>query len=172
MSGDMDKRRGRSPGAGRASPRSDGGIPDRPVGAILRPGTRIGFLEPDFRRPLGHLAYREATGRPELAPLLVFAKAINDLYLAWRISPAVGASLAETLHDAGYSDVRHVWHPFPTDESVIENMQMIYDEVRDTFAALGIIAPGEIENQKRLLAALPVGTLPPVWGLHQATAVA
>jgi trans-aconitate methyltransferase len=62
--------------------------------AILRPGTRIGFLEPDFRRPLAHLAYREATGRPELAPLMTFAKAINDLYLAWRISPAVGGARA------------------------------------------------------------------------------
>jgi ubiquinone/menaquinone biosynthesis C-methylase UbiE len=138
--------------------------------ALLRPGTRVGFLEPDFRRPLAHLAYREATGRPELAPLLTFSKAINDLYAAWRISPAVGASLAPTMEEAGYAHVRHRWHPFVTDESVIENMRMIYDEVRDTFAALGIITPAEIAEQQKLLAALPVGTLPPVWGLHEVSA--
>jgi ubiquinone/menaquinone biosynthesis C-methylase UbiE len=141
--------------------------------AQLRPGTRIGFLEPDFRRPLTHLAYREATGSPELAPLLVFAKMINDLYLAWRISPAVGASLAPTMEDAGYSNVRHAWHPFATDESVLENMQMIYDEVRDTVVSLGIIAAAEIPTQQKLLAELlpRVGSLPPVWGLHQVTAL-
>jgi ubiquinone/menaquinone biosynthesis C-methylase UbiE len=142
--------------------------------ATLRPGTRVGFLEPDFRRPLAHLAYREATGSPELAPLLVFAKAINDLYLAWRISPAVGASLAPAMQDAGYSDVRHAWHPFATDESVLENMRMIYDEVRDTFAELGIGTAEEIARQQELLGALVprAGSLPPVWGLHQVTAVA
>jgi ubiquinone/menaquinone biosynthesis C-methylase UbiE len=137
--------------------------------AVLKPGTRIGFLEPDFRRPLARLAHAEVT-RPELAPLLTFAKAINELYAAWRISPAVGASLAPALEDAGYANVRHAWHPFASDESVLENMGMIYDEVRDTFAALGIITPAEIEEQQKLLRALPVGTLPPVWGLHQVTA--
>lgn len=139
--------------------------------AALRPGTRIGFLEPDFRRPLTKLAY-ENVARPELAPLLVFAKAINDLYAAWRISPAVGASLAPTMEEAGYSDVRHQWHPFATDESVLENMQMIYDEVQDTLASLGVITPAEIAEQQKLLAGLmpQVGTLPPVWGLHQVTA--
>jgi len=139
--------------------------------ATLRPGTRIGFLEPDFRRPLTRLAYEEATGRPELTPLLVFSKAINDLYAAWRISPAVGASLAPTLEEAGYSHVRHTWHPFASDESVIENMGMIYEEVRETFASLGIITSAEITEQQKLLKALPIGTLPPVWGLHQVTAV-
>lgn len=140
--------------------------------ATLRAGTRVGFLEPDFRRPLAHLAYREATGSPELAPLLVFARTINELYLAWRISPAVGASLAPAMQDAGFSDVRHAWHPFATDESVLENMRMIYDEVRDTFDSLGILAAAEITTQQELLAALVprVGSLPPVWGLHQVTA--
>jgi ubiquinone/menaquinone biosynthesis C-methylase UbiE len=141
--------------------------------ATLRPGTRVGFLEPDFRRPLARLAYREATGSPELAPLLVFAKAINELYLAWRISPAVGASLAPAMQDAGYSEVRHAWHPFATDESVLENMRLIYEEVRDTFAKLGISTAEESARQQELLAALlpRVGSLPPAWGLHQVTAV-
>ena len=137
--------------------------------ATLRPGTRLGFLEPDFRRPLARLA-REEASRPELAPLLIFSKAINDLYAAWRISPAVGASLAPGMEAAGYANVRHTWHPFATDADVLENMQMIYDEVRDTFASLGIITSAEIDEQQKLLAALKPGGLPPVWGLHQVTA--
>lgn len=139
--------------------------------AILRPGTRIGFLEPDFRSPLAKIAHLEATGRPELAPLLVWAKAINDLYAAWRISPSVGATLAQTLETAGYQNVRHVWHEFPTDATVIENILMIYDEVRDTYASLGILSLAEIDEQQKLLRALPVGALPAVWGLHQVTAL-
>jgi ubiquinone/menaquinone biosynthesis C-methylase UbiE len=138
---------------------------------VLTPGTRLGFLEPDFRRPLARLAHA-AIERPELAPLLTFAKAINDLYAAWRISPAVGASLAPTLRDAGYSDVREAWHPFATDADVLENMQLIYDEVRDTLAALAVLAPAEMDEQKLLLAALPPDGLPPVWGLHRVTAMA
>lgn len=138
--------------------------------AVLPPGTRIGFLEPDFRRPLARLAF-EQQGRPELLPLLTFARAINELYAAWRISPAVGASLAPALAESGYREVQHAWHPFATDDSVLENMCLIYDEVRDTFASLNIIGAGEITEQQKLLRALPVGDLPAVWGLHQVTAV-
>ncbi|MFM8273760.1 MAG: class I SAM-dependent methyltransferase, partial [Gemmata sp.] len=54
--------------------------------ATLPPGTRLGFLEPDFRRPVTNLAHAAAR-RPALAPLLRFATAINELYAAWRISP-------------------------------------------------------------------------------------
>lgn len=138
--------------------------------ATLKPGTRIGFLEPDFRRPLTRLAF-EAVARPELAPLLTFARMINDLYSAWRISPAVGASLAPTLADTGYADVRHRWHPFASDADVIENMAMIYDEVRSTLVSLGLFTSAEIDAQQKLLAALRVGDLPSVWGLHQVTAL-
>ncbi len=140
------------------------------LGANLRPRTRIGFLEPDFRRPLVRLALAEATGCHELAPLKVFAKVINDLYAAWRISPAAGASLAQAMQDANFGDVRHVWHPFATDWSVLENMQMIYDEVRDTLVSLNILTAAEIDEQKKLLAKLGWGR-PPVWGLHQVTAL-
>src|SRR5436309_6951178 len=65
--------------------------------ARLRPGTRVGFLEPDFRTPLARVAYLEATGPQDLEPLRVWATAINQLYLAQRISPDVGATLAQTL---------------------------------------------------------------------------
>jgi hypothetical protein len=139
--------------------------------AALAPGTRLGFLEPDFRRPLARIAFAEVK-QPELAPLLVFSKAINDLYAAWRISPAVGASIAPALQEAGYANVQHSWHPFVTDADVLENMQLIYDEVRDTFTALNIITPAQMDEQKKLLGALAVGALPPVWGLHQVTATA
>jgi hypothetical protein len=137
---------------------------------VLPSETRIGFLEPDFRRPLVELARAHAT-RPELAPLLVFAKAINDLYAAWRISPAVGASLAPALEDAGFADVRHTWHPFPSDAEVLENMQLIYDEVRDTCSSLKILSAAEIEQQKKLIQKVPLESLPPVWGLHGVTAI-
>src|SRR5436305_4106243 len=92
--------------------------------AALRPGTRLGFLEPDFRTPLARLAYLEATTRPELAPLHVWAVAINQLYLARRISPDVGVSLARTLEIAGYQGVRSEWAECPTNEQTIENMLM------------------------------------------------
>src|SRR5262245_59803532 len=46
----------------------------------VRAGTRVGFLEPDFRAALGRLTYLEATGRPELAPFRIWAVAINHLY--------------------------------------------------------------------------------------------
>ena len=37
---------------------------------------------------LARLAHAEANGRPELEPLRVWGTVINELYLAWRISPA------------------------------------------------------------------------------------
>ena len=140
--------------------------------ARVRPGTRVGFIEPEFRAPLGRLAYLQATERPELAPLAVWATAINQLYAARRISPAVGCTLGVTLGLAGYRDVRATWTDFPSDGTVIENMVMFYDEVKPTLAELGILTAAETEEQQRLLAALPAGGLPPVWGVHRVTAVA
>ncbi|HSQ55912.1 MAG TPA: methyltransferase domain-containing protein [Gemmata sp.] len=135
--------------------------------AVLRPGTRLGFLEPDFRSPLARLAYLEATGHPELAPLREFSRVINELYLAKRISPAVGATLAQTLSTAGYRNVRTAWHEFPTDASVIENMVMIYDETREALEKYGIMSNDQIQEQQRLLRGLLPGPHPAVWGLHQ-----
>lgn len=140
--------------------------------AAVRPGTRIGFIEPDFRSPLARLAYLEATGRPELALLRVWATAINQLYLARRISPAIGATLGPALHTAGCRHVQVAWAECPTDALVIENMVMFYDEVRDTLQTLGILTTAEIETQQRLLQALPTESLPAVWGLYRVTAEA
>ena len=134
--------------------------------AALRSGTRVGFLEPDFRSALARVAYLEATGRAELAPLGVWATAINQLYEANRLSPDVGASLARTLDLAGYRRVRADWAPCRSDALMIENMLMFYDEVRERLGALGILTAAEIDRQQALLRALPVEGLPPAWGLH------
>jgi ubiquinone/menaquinone biosynthesis C-methylase UbiE len=138
--------------------------------AALRPGTRLGFLEPDFRTPLARLAYLEATGRPELAPLRVWATAINQLYLANRLSPDVGGTLARTLELAGCSQVKTAWTESRSDALTIENMLMFYDEVHDRLQTLGILTAAEIEEQQRLLRALPLEGLPAVWGIHSVVA--
>jgi ubiquinone/menaquinone biosynthesis C-methylase UbiE len=139
--------------------------------AALRPGTRFGFIEPDFRSPLAHIAYLEAKGRPELAPLAVWARAINELYLARRISPDVGATLGRTMETAGFQRVKSVFVECPTDELVIENITMFYDEVRETLGKLGILTSADIDAQLRLLAALPRSGLPPVWGVYRVSGV-
>jgi trans-aconitate methyltransferase len=140
--------------------------------ARLRPGTRVGFVEPDFRTPLAQIAHLESTGRPEVAPLRVFATAINQLYAARRISPAVGATLAAAMQAAGYQRVRAAWHELPSDASVIENITMFYDEVRDVLASLGILSASEADEQQSLLRSLPADPLPAVWGVHRVAAEA
>jgi MazG family protein len=135
--------------------------------ARLRPGTRLGFLEPDFRTLLVRLAYLETTGRTELAPLHAWAVAINQLYLANRISPDVGATLGRALEAAGYRRVRADWSEGRSDSLMVENMLMFYDEVRDRLQALGILTAEQIDEQKRLLRSLPPGPLPAVWGIHR-----
>jgi ubiquinone/menaquinone biosynthesis C-methylase UbiE len=135
--------------------------------AAVKPGTRVGFLEPDFRTPLARLAYLEATGRPELKPLAVWATAINQLYLANRISPAVGATLARTLEVAGYANVRSAWTETRSSALTIENMLMFFDEVRDRLESLGILTSAEIDEQQRLLRDLPAENLPAAWGIFR-----
>lgn len=132
--------------------------------AALRPGTRVGFIEPDFRSPLARLAHLEATGRTDLAPLRVWARAINELYLARRVSPDVGATLARTMELAGYRHIRFGWAECRSDERMIENMRLFYDEVRDRLAELGILDVAENARQCALLAALPAAALPAAWG--------
>jgi ubiquinone/menaquinone biosynthesis C-methylase UbiE len=139
---------------------------------VVRPDTRVGFIEPDFRSRLGRIAELEATGRTEMAPLRIWAAAINDLYLARRISPDVGATLAATLEAAGYRRVRATWTECRTDQLVIENMVMFYDEVRDALQSLGIATAARIDEQKRALQALSGRTLPAVWGVFRVAAEA
>jgi ubiquinone/menaquinone biosynthesis C-methylase UbiE len=140
--------------------------------AALRPGTRVGFIEPDFRTPLARLAYLEATGRPELAPLRAWSTAINQLYLAIRISPDVGASLARTMETAGYRLVRTDWSEARASPLIVENMLMFFDEVRDRLQALNIMTAAEIDEAQRLLRTLAPESLPAVWGIHRVVCVA
>jgi ubiquinone/menaquinone biosynthesis C-methylase UbiE len=138
--------------------------------ARLKPGTRVGFIEPDFRSPLANLARLETTGRSDLEPLRVWAIAINELYLANRISPAVGATLAKTLEMAGYRNVRSEWMACGSNANTLENMSMFYDEVRDRLDSLGILSKEETNRQQLLLAALPTDGLPAVWGVYRVAA--
>jgi SAM-dependent methyltransferase len=135
--------------------------------AALRPGTRVGFIEPDFRSPLARLAYLEGGGRKELAPLRVWAVAINELYLARRLSPDVGASLARTLQTGGYRQVREGWSGCRSDRLMIENMLMFYDEVRDRLVELKILNASEIAHQQALLRGLTPEALPAAWGIYR-----
>ncbi len=133
----------------------------------VRQGTRIGFLEPDFRTTLGRLAFLEATSQPEVAPLRVWAIAINQLYQANRISPDVGVNLAHTLEWAGFQRVRADWSACQSDSRMIENILMFYDEVRDKLQTLGILSAAEVTEQQRLLSALDAARLPPAWGIYR-----
>ena len=137
--------------------------------AALKAGTRVGFIEPDFRSPAARLSFLEATGRTELAPLKVWGVAINHLYLANRISPDVGASLARTLQIGGYQNVRANWSECRSDGMMIENMLMFYDEVKDRLASLGIMTAVQVDEQKGLLSALNPASLPAAWGIHAVT---
>lgn len=142
------------------------------IRAAVRPGTKIGFIEPDFRGPLGRIGYLEGTGQAHLAPLRIWAFAINQLYLAKRISPDVGAHLARTLELAGFSSVRAEWAPCPATSTTLENMAMFYDEVRGKLIEFGILSGEEIDRQKLLLAGMAPESLPPAWGTYRVTCVA
>jgi SAM-dependent methyltransferase len=135
--------------------------------ARLRPGSRVGFIEPDFRTLVTRIAYLEATGRPELAPLRVWAYAINHLYLANQISPCVGATLGQALAVAGYRYVRGDWSECRSDGMMIENMIMFYDEVRERLESLGLMTAKECDEQQRLLRALDVDKLPAAWATYR-----
>ena len=118
---------------------------------VLRPGTRLGFIEPDFRSLLGRFAYLEATGRPEVAPLRIWASVMNQFYQANRLSPNVGASLSRTLEIAGYRNVREEWSECRSDDMMIENMIMVYDEIRERLQTTGIMTAVEVDRQQQLL---------------------
>lgn len=138
----------------------------------LRPGTRIGFVEPEFRALLGRFAVLEAAGRHELAVLRVWAEGISRFYQASGLSPCVGATLAWAMEAAGYKNVKGHSCEHPTDQTVIENLLLYYDEIRERYVTMGIMTADEIEQQKQQLRALPAGELPAVWGIHRVTAVA
>lgn len=136
----------------------------------LRPGTRVGFIEPEFRALLGRFAAFEQSGRPELAVLRLWAEGISRFYQASGLSPAIGATMAWALEAAGYRNVRSTMIESPTDATLVENLLLYYDEIRAKYEALGIMTAAEIAQHQEQLRALPAGTLPAIWGIHTVTA--
>jgi ubiquinone/menaquinone biosynthesis C-methylase UbiE len=131
---------------------------------VLRPGTQLGFLEPDVRSLLGRLAYLQATTRPDIEPLMIWSATMNRLFQTNHISPDAGTTMAQTLDLAGYRNIRTAWAPNPVVPLMIDNIIMLYDEIRDTIQSQGIMTSAEISEQQRLLRALPLDGVPPAWG--------
>ena len=136
--------------------------------AAVRPGTRIGFIEPEFRALLARISSLESQGRNELKPLRLWADGLFRYYQACGLSPGFGARLALTLKSAGYHDVQSGWSECPMDQAGIENMLLFYDEVHEKYCSMGIMTADEIDQQKRLIASLP-DDLPAVWGVYAVT---
>lgn len=136
---------------------------------VLRPGARLGFIEPEFRVPIARMAALEAEGRAELAPLRRWAEGISRYYQRCGLAPDVGAILGLTLQIAGYRRVASEWFECPTDAAAIENMLLYYQEIRDKYESLGIMTSREIDEEQRLLASLSTDDLPPAWGMYCVT---
>ena len=83
----------------------------------LQCGTKIGFIEPEFRALLGRFSVLEACGRPELAVLRVWAEGISQFYQASGLSPQIGATMAWALEAAGCRNVLAHSCECPTDET-------------------------------------------------------
>ena len=135
----------------------------------VRPGVRIGFIEPEFRAPVARVALLIAQGRSELEPLRAWAASLIRYYQTNGLSTNIGATLALALKIAGYGDVRSSLRECPVDETVIENMLLYYDEVRQKYASMGIMTAAEIDEQQRLLSGLSVERLPAIWDAHWVT---
>jgi ubiquinone/menaquinone biosynthesis C-methylase UbiE len=136
----------------------------------LKPGTRAGFVEPEFRAQMGRLARLEVE-RPELWPLRRWAEDISRFYMANAISPSIGATLGWAMAATGYRDVREHRLATPTDASVIENFLLYYDEVRQSYVDTGLTTSEEIDRLQAQLRELPLEGLPPVWGVYCVTGV-
>jgi ubiquinone/menaquinone biosynthesis C-methylase UbiE len=147
-------------------------VPEAFLGRLrreLKPGARLGFIEPEFRALIARLAALESQGRSELAPLRRWAEGISRYYQACRLSPSIGATLARSLDAAGYQRVHSEWAECPTDAGAVENILLYYDEVREKYVQLGIMSSDQIDREQRLLASLSFDDLPPVWGMYGVT---
>ncbi|HEV3022744.1 MAG TPA: methyltransferase domain-containing protein [Pirellulales bacterium] len=136
---------------------------------VLKPGARLGFIEPEFRALIARLAALESQGRAELAPLRRWAEGISRYYQACSLAPSIGATLGRSLEAAGYDQVRSVWSECATDAAAIENMLLYYNEVREKYVQLGIMTAEEIDRDQRHLASLSTDDLPAVWGMYCVT---
>ena len=137
--------------------------------SVLPPGTRLGFIEPEFRALAGRLAELQQEGHAELSVFLRWAEGISRYYQACRLSPTIGATLARTLEVAGYENVACEWHECQMDANGLLNMLLYYDEIRERYESLGIMTAAEVERDKKLLAALDPATVPAVWGMYCVT---
>ena len=135
----------------------------------VKPGTRVGFIEPEFRVLLTRIAALETEGREEMETLRIWAEGIVRFYTASGLSPSIGATMALALRAAGYSDVSYCWTETPVDQTIIENMLLFYEEVREKYCSMGIMTNEQIDEQKRRITSLPVDHLPAVWGTHRVT---
>ena len=131
----------------------------------LPSGTRLGFIEPEFRAMLARITALEARGRTEMTPLRVWAEGIIRFYTLRDLSPAIGSIMHLAFEAAKCRDIQSWWHENPTDDSVLENMLLYYDEVRDKYGSMGIMTSEEIDEQQAAVRALTSG-LPAVWGVH------
>lgn len=138
----------------------------------LKPGTRVGFIEPEFRALLGRFTALEAAGRHELAVLRNWAEGITRFYEGAGVSPGIGATLGWALKGAGFHEVELVASECATTSSVIQNLLLYYDEIREKYLSMGIMTAEEIDQQKQQLRALPPGELPAIWGIYHVTATA
>jgi len=138
---------------------------------VLSPGTRVGFIEPEFRAPLTRIASFETELRQEIETLQTWAEGIIRYYTMRDLSPGIGATMELAMRMAGYSNLTYAWNEAPADASTIENMLLFYEEVRQKYCSLGIMTNEQIDEQKRRVAAFPVKGLPSVWGTHSVTAV-
>ena len=137
----------------------------------IQPGTRVGFVEPEFRALLANIRIQEIAGRPELAVLRIWAEGIARYYQASQLSDGVGSTLGLTMELAGFESVKSTWSECPADESVVENMLLYYEEVRPKYVELNIMTDEEIDKQITALNSLPTDDLPPVWGVHMVTGI-
>ena len=138
------------------------------LGAV-RSGTRVGFIEPDFRVLLSRIAARETGRRDELETLRIWAEGIVRYYSLSGLSPSIGATMALSLQTAGCRDVKYWWRETSMDQTVIENMLLFYEEVREKYCSMEIMTNEQIDEQKHRIASLPVDGLPAVWGTHCVT---
>ena len=138
----------------------------------VRPGTRIGFIEPEFRLPVARIARSEREGRPDLAPLRYWAQGIIRYYQARNLSPDIGATLPQVMEMAGYRNISHGYCDFPMDRGVAENALMYYEEVGPKYLELGIMTPEEIEVQKQFFAGFQDKGDHSMWGMHYAACTA
>ncbi len=136
---------------------------------VLRPGARLGFIEPEFRVPIARLSALEAEGRTELAPLRRWAEGISRYYQRCGLAPCIGATLARTLELAGYRQIESEWFECPTNAAAIENMLLYYEEIRDKYVSLNVMTSTQIDDDQRLLASLSTDNLPAVWGMYCVT---